>query len=275
MKIRTLLRNGIYVLHEKHIEDGNLVAKMLLSNILGVRREELIFKDAEEVPKEKEEEFFAGIGKIAMGYPVQYVIGKKEFMKMDFFVNENVLIPRADTEVLVEEVLNISKGKQNILELCTGSGIIAISLAKYLEEVKIIATDISDKALEVAKHNFNNLVPDKKVDFIKSDMFENIEGKFDIIVSNPPYIKRDVIKDYNLKYEPEIALDGGADGLKFYKTIIDEGYKYLNKNGIIALEIGYDQKDEIFELVYESKKYKEVYSRKDLFGNDRVIIIQS
>lgn len=208
MKVSTLLREGIYVLHEKHIEDSNLIVKIWLSTIIGCGREELILKELEEVKQEDEEKFFAGIGKIAMGYPVQYITHSKEFMKMNFFVNEDVLIPRADTEILVEEVIDCCKADGKVLELCTGSGVIAISLAKYLEDIQITATDVSSKALEVARKNYCNLVPNKNINFIQSDMFENINEKFDIIVSNPPYIKTDVIKDYSLKYEPSLALDG-------------------------------------------------------------------
>lgn len=208
MKVRTLLREGIYVLNEKHIEEAGLIARLLLSNILKIRKEELFIKDSEEINKKQEEEFFNGIGKIALGYPVQYIIEYKEFMKMNFFVNENVLIPRSDTEILVEEVISLGKQKNDILELCTGSGCIAISIAKYLEKVSITATDISEKALEVAKYNYEKLVSNGNIKFIKSDMFENINEKFDMIVSNPPYIKKSVIKEYNLKYEPQIALDG-------------------------------------------------------------------
>lgn len=245
---------------------------MLLANILKCKREELIINSEKEVEEKEKNEFTNGIYKIAKRYPVEYILGKKEFMKMTFFVNEDVLIPRADTEILVEEVLELSKDKDKVLELCTGSGVIAISLAKYGEGLSITATDISEKALEVAKENAKNLLENSQIKFIKSDMFENINGKFDIIVSNPPYIKRDVIKEYLLEYEPHLALDGGEDGLDFYKTIVDNAYKYLNPNGIIALEIGYDQREEVVDLIEKSKKYKDVYCKKDLFGNSRVIV---
>lgn len=187
---------------------------------------------------------------------MQYITNYQEFMGMKFFVNENVLVPRSDTETLVEEVIKLAKeeNKKDIIELCTGSGIIAISLKKYLEEANVIATDISTKALEIAKRNTKQLLEEDKIKFIQSDMFEKITGKYDIIISNPPYIKTEVIKEYSLEFEPIFALDGGQDGLEFYKIIIKEGYKYLKRNGIIALEIGYDQKEEIFELVAKSRK---------------------
>lgn len=127
---------------------------------------------------------------------------------MDFYVDENVLVPRSDTEILVEEAISLGKDKKEILELCTGSGIIAISLAKYLKDTNITATDISYKAIEVARKNEKKLLEDTKINFIQSDMFENINKKYDIIVSNPPYIKTEVIKEYDLEYEPKLALDG-------------------------------------------------------------------
>lgn len=275
MTIKEILSIGISELKEKDIEDSSLKARILLSHIIKCKKEELIIKLEKEINEKKQKEFIAGIEKISRGYPLEYVTNSKEFMKMEIYVDENVLIPRQDTEILVEEVIRICKKNESkdILELCTGSGIIAISLKKYMENAKITATDISYEALNVAKQNVANLL-NQKIEFIQSDMFENIKGKFDIIVSNPPYIKSEIIKQYSLEYEPKLALDGGTNGLKFYNIIINEGYKYLNPNGIIALEIGYDQKEEIMEIVEISKKYKEIYCIKDLGGNNRVIVIK-
>lgn len=211
---------------------------------------------------------------MAEGYPLQYLTHKKEFMKMDFYVDEDVLIPRNDTEILVEEVIRVCKeeGKKDILELCVGSGAIAISLAKYLEAVNITGIDISEGAIEIAKKNAKKLLKDEGIKFIQSDMFQNVDGKFDVIVSNPPYIKSKVIENYSLAFEPHLALDGGEDGLEFYSIIINEAYKYLEKDGIVAIEIGFDQKEEVESLIRNSGKYKSWYSRKDLGGNDRVIV---
>lgn len=263
-------------MNEKNIDEASLKTRILLASILSCNREELIIKTEEILKKEDEEKFLDGIERISKGYPVEYITNTKEFMKMKFFVDENVLIPRYDTEVLVEEVLKIAKNenKKEILELCTGSGIIAISLAKYLEDAKIIATDVSEEALNIAKRNARSLGQEERIKFVKSDMFEKINRKFDIIVSNPPYIKTDIIEEYSLEYEPKIALDGGEDGLKFYRIIIEEGYKYLNEGGFIILEIGYDQKEEVIEIAKTSNQYKNVTCVKDLNGNDRVIIVQ-
>lgn len=274
MKVQEALIKGIKTLKEKNIEEASLKARILLASILSCNKEELIIK-SEELFQE-EEKYFKGIEKISIGYPVQYLTNNKEFMKMNFYVNENVLIPRNDTEILVEEVIKICKegNKKEILEMCTGSGIISISLAKYLKNINITGVDVSEKALEIAKKNVKNLLEEENINFIQSDMFENIDKKFDVIVSNPPYIKTEVIKEYDLEYEPKIALDGGEDGLKFYRIIIEEGYKYLKENGIIALEIGYDQREDVMNIAKLSKKYNEINCIKDMAGNDRVVIIK-
>lgn len=207
MIIKESLSKGINILNKNNIDEASLIAKIYLAYVLKLRKEEIIIYSDKQIEKELEEKFFSGIDRIAKGYPLEYLTNSKEFMKMNFFVNQDVLIPRADTENLVEEVIKLSKDKQDILDLCTGSGAIAISLAKYKEGLNIIASDISEKALDIAKINSKKLLKNQNIKFIQSDMFENIEGKFDIIVSNPPYIKKDVIKEYNLEYEPHLALD--------------------------------------------------------------------
>ena len=196
-------------------------------------------------------------------------------MKMDFFVNENVLIPRPDTEILVEEVINLAKKIDNpkILDLCTGSGAIAISIAKNVPSAEVLAIDISEKALEVAKKNANNL--QSKVKFKKSNLFSNIgKMKFDIIVSNPPYIKKSDIKllSNEVQKEPQIALDGGYDGLDFYRKISSQAIDYLKFGSYLCFEIGYDQQEDVTEIIKDSKHYNDTYCKKDLFGNDRVIV---
>ncbi len=275
MKIQEAIITGIKRLNEKNIEEASFKTRILLASILSCNREELIIKSEELLKKEDEKTFQNAIERISNGYPLEYITNSKEFMKMKFYVDENVLIPRYDTEILVEEAIKISKenNKKEILELCTGSGIIAISLAKYLEDIKITATDISKKAIDIARKNANKLLQKNKIEFIKSDMFENINKKFDIIVSNPPYIKTEVIKEYSLEYEPKIALDGGADGLKFYNIIIENAHKYLNKNGFLILEIGYDQKEEVIDIAKKTNRYSNIYCIKDLYKNDRVIVI--
>lgn len=275
MTIKEILNEGIAILKKQKQEDSSLISKILLGHILGLNKEEIIINLNLDISEEQKEKFLKCIEKVSRGYPVQYITNTREFMGLNFYADENVLIPRPDTEILVENVIEIRKknNKNDILELCTGSGAIAVSLVRYLENVNVTATDISRQALEVAKRNEKKLLDNEKIEFIQSDMFENIDKKYDIIVSNPPYIKTEVINKYNLEYEPKIALDGGKDGLEFYRIIINEGYKYLKKDGILALEIGYDQREEVMELVNKTGKYKESHCIKDLGGNDRVIVI--
>ena len=208
--------------------------------------------------------------------PIQYILNKAYFCGLPLYVNENVLIPRFDTEVLVEEVLKISKKDKSkrILDICTGSGAIAIALKKLGGFERFDALDISDKALEVAKRNAKELNLD--INFLKSDMFSILtcENKYDIIVSNPPYIQSDAVDTLESEvkdFEPRLALDGDADGMKFYKIIAKNYEKYLADNGVLALEIGYDEADDIRAL-FEGKN---VVIKKDLANLDRVAIIYS
>ena len=208
--------------------------------------------------------------------PIQYILNKAYFCGLPLYVNENVLIPRFDTEVLVEEVLALSKKDKSkrILDMCTGSGAIAIALKKLGGFDRVDALDISDKALEVAKRNAKEL--DLDINFLKSDMFSSLtsEIKYDIIVSNPPYIQSDVVDTLESEvkdFEPRLALDGDVDGMKFYKIIAENYEDYLADNGVLALEIGYDEADDIRAL-FEGKN---VVIKKDLANLDRVAIIYS
>ena len=208
--------------------------------------------------------------------PIQYILNKAYFCGLPLYVNENVLIPRFDTEVLVEEVLALSKKDKSkrILDMCTGSGAIAIALKKLGGFDKVDALDISDNALEVAKRNAKEL--DLDINFLKSDMFSSLtsEIKYDIIVSNPPYIQSDVVDTLENEvkdFEPRLALDGDVDGMKFYKIIAENYETYLADNGVLALEIGYDEADDIRAL-FEGKN---VVIKKDLANLDRVAIIYS
>lgn len=275
MKISEVLQKGFFILKEKNIEFPKLKSRLLMEYLLDKNSQYIIVNDMKELNEEDEKKYFEYINKLVEGYPIEYITNKKEFMKMNFYVNENVLIPRQDTEILVEEVIEIAKriNAKQILDLCTGSGAIAVSLAKYLPETDIYAIDISSEALEVAQKNAN--INNVKVNFINSDIFENLKEKeFDIIVSNPPYIKTEVCESLNkeVKKEPLIALDGGNDGLHFYKKIIEQCDKYLKKDGFLCLEIGYDQKDEVVNIINEKLNFKDTYSKKDLYNNDRIIV---
>lgn len=276
MKIEELLREGKKVLEKNNIEEASIISRSLLQYVLKIDRNKLVINKDEEVENNKENEYIGYIKEVAAGKPVQYITNKQEFMGLSFFVDENVLIPQPDTEILVEEAIkyaNQIKENVEILDMCTGSGCIGVALAKHVKNAKVTLVDISTKALEVAKKNAKENEVKEKVNFIQSDMFENIKSKFDVIVSNPPYIKTKVINELDLQVqnEPHLALDGGENGLKFYEILINEALKYLKENGKIFLEIGYDQKKEVEELARNSKLYKEIETVKDLANNDRVI----
>lgn len=275
MTIKEALNKGTFMLKNNNIETPKLKARLLLQFTLNKTREYLIIYDNENISQDKEILYFKYIDRLIQGTPLQYITNTQEFMKMSFFVNNDVLIPQPDTEILVEETIKIAKKikKPIILDLCTGSGAIAVSLKKYLQDSIIYASDISSKALEVAKKNAKN--NNVEINFLESNLFENFPNiKFDIIVSNPPYIKKDIIKtlDKEVQNEPKIALDGGIDGLDFYRKIAKDGYNYLKYNSYLCLEIGYDQKEEVMEIIKNERKYTNTYCLKDLYDNNRVIV---
>jgi release factor glutamine methyltransferase len=277
MKIQEILNEAVCKLKKENIEEPVLKARLLLCYILKVEKEYLIVNANKEVDEKQGIEYNKVLQKLINGYPIQYITNSQEFMKLNFYVDENVLIPRADTEITVLEVIsyckNMRKDNIKILDLCTGSGAIAISLKKYIPNCEVVAIDISDKAIEVAKKNEekNNL---RNIQWIRSNLFENVSGKFDVIVSNPPYIKKDVIKtlDKQVQKEPIIALDGGEDGLFFYKEIMKNVINYLNEQGAIFLEIGFDQKEDVINIIKNTNKYTQIIAKKDLAGNDRMVI---
>lgn len=275
MKIEEVLQNAIQELNNNKISAPIVKARMLLANTLNATKEYLVINSKEEINEETIKKFSEEINKLIKGCPLQYITNNQEFMRLDFYVDENVLIPRQDTEILVEDVISSCDNEKEykILDLCTGSGAIGISLAKYIKNSKLTCTDVSNKALEIAKKNAktNNI---ENIEFIESDMFENIKESFDIIVSNPPYIVKDVISslDKEVQNEPHIALDGGIDGLYFYRIIVNNANAHLQKDGMLFLEIGYDQKEEVMKLLETSKKYKNIYSKKDLYDNDRIVV---
>ena len=277
MNINELLKIGRKILIKNEIEYPIQICRTVLSRLINKSKEYLIIHSEEKLDRQIVKKYFNEINKIAEGFPLQYITQNQEFMKLNFFVNESVLIPRQDTEILVEEVLSILEKKKNckVLDLCTGSGAIGISIAKYYPEGKITISDISKDALYVAKKNAveHNVI----LEIVESDLFKDIkDNKFDVIVSNPPYIETEIINslDKQVRHEPLLALDGGDDGLNIYRRIINEAYKYLNKDGYLAMEIGYNQKEKIVNLLQNSTKYKNIYSKQDLSKNDRIVICQ-
>lgn len=281
MNQKQLLKLGEDKLNKANIEDAYFKSIKLLEYILSQSKQQLVMNCEEEVSNKKEKEYFANIDKIKNGVPLQYITNNQIFMGLDFYVDENVLIPQPDTEILVEETIKIinqikqTKNKIKILDLCTGSGAIAICLAKYCNMVEVTATDISKEALEIAQKNAN--INNVNIKFIQSDLFENIEkNQFDIIISNPPYIETEIINTLSkeVQNEPHIALDGGKDGLEFYKKILKKAPDYLNNNGYILLEIGYNQGQSVIQLAENNYKIITKKPIKDLGDNDRVVIFK-
>ena len=278
MKVEEILKEARNKLIENKIEDAGIIARVLLQYVLKINRNELLIKQEQEMPKGKRLEYENAIKKIIEGMPLQYITKKQEFYGLNFYVNENVLIPQPDTEILVEEVIKIIKenGFNKVIDMCSGSGCIGISIAKNIDCMQLTLLDIDRLALEVSKINSKELLPNKKINFIESDMFEELEEEFDIIVSNPPYIETSIIKKLpkQVQNEPIIALDGGAKGLEYYKILIDESHKYLSDNGYLCMEIGYNQKNEVINLLEKNGNYTNIYSKQDLSGNDRIVIAQ-
>lgn len=276
-----------------NIEDASIKTDLLLEHVLDMTKTELLLKYNQIVNEDTKSRVNKSMLDIVNGKPIQYIINKQEFMGLEFYVDENVLIPQPDTEILVEEALKKinemyekrCEQKIKILDLCTGSGAIAIfidtNIQKQIEQgkmkdlkIEIIATDISEKAIEVAKRNAE--IHNANIKFTISDMFKNIsETDFDLIVSNPPYIETKTIPTLSkeVQNEPHIALDGGEDGLDLYRIIAKQGFKYLNNKGCILLEIGYNQKESVRQVFKEYKEYKDVKCLKDLGGNDRLVEI--
>lgn len=285
-----LLKYGEEILRKNYIDDSDIKSKRLLEFVLQQSRQKFIMNSTLEVTRKKEKEYKEKLEEIIQGKPLQYITNNQPFMGSDFYVDESVLIPQPDTEVLVLETLKlINIQKQNyILDLCTGSGAIAISIAKCVQKekndnIKMMASDISEKALKVAEQNVKNNLVEDVVELVQSDMFSNIDEKFDIIVSNPPYIETNVIETLSkeVRQEPVIALDGGKDGLTFYRIILEQAEHYLKENGYLLFEIGYDQGDKIKELYNslkeENKCNLEIVTKepiKDLADNDRVMIFK-
>lgn len=274
-------------LKEKGVEHPRLNAELLLAKSLNISREELYKKFRDPLDEDKRVILESLIQRRIAGEPLQYILGFQEFWSIDLKVDPRVLIPRPETELLVEQSLLILKQKKferppSILELGTGSGAIAIALAKELKEIFLVATDISLEALEIAKENIWSAHLENQIQLINGDLFAPLsffKGKafFDLIVSNPPYIcRKDLhslakeIKDY----EPHIALDGGLDGLEFYRKIISQAHHYLRDGGWLLLEMGQGQSQKVLELISQGKHFLRAEVLPDLSGIERVVKAQ-
>lgn len=278
MKYRDLYNQGIEKLSSENIVDAKIDARLLLEYACKTDRNALFLKGDMEVTEDETKVYFDLISKRMKHIPLQHLTGEQDFMGLTFKVNEHVLIPRQDTECLVEIVLKHLHDGMRILDMCTGSGCIVISLLHYSNDCQGVGVDLSEEALKVATHNAsvlgNNGIADKMdVTFVQSNLFEKVDGKFDIIVSNPPYIKTEVIDTLMPEvkdFEPMMALDGTEDGLYFYRKIILDAKKHLNRGGQLFFEIGYDQGKEVSDLMCEAG-YVNVEVAKDLAGLDRVV----
>ncbi len=254
--------------------------ELLFTEILSCNRAQLYLEKKRKLSLKDSARIAGALRRRISGEPIQYILGKTEFMGLEFKVSPAVLIPRPDTEVLVETVLRYGRKKKSvILDIGTGSGCIAVSLAKLLPQSKIYAADISRAALEIARQNarFNGAL--KRINFLNCDLFPPLEQhgkKYNIIISNPPYIKTKIIKtlETEVQFEPRAALDGGADGLDFYRRIIKEAPAYLKPGGLLILEIGFDQKKEVGKIFSAGKIFEVKEVIKDYNGINRVVVAQ-
>jgi release factor glutamine methyltransferase len=263
-------KEGAEILSINHIEDAKIDAWYLLEYVFHINKVEYYMNSKKVIESDSYDKYINYINKRAMHIPLQHIIGVSEFMGMEFVVSPDVLIPRQDTECLVTEVMKYANNK-SVLDMCTGSGCIIISLQKLCNLTDALGVDISEKALNIAEQNNQRL--NSNVELIQSDLFDKIDRRFDIIVSNPPYIKSDIIKDLMPEvkdHEPLTALDGMDDGLYFYRKIINVAKNYLTDNGMIFFEIGHDQGNEVKDLL-EKSDFHSIYIIKDLTGLDRVV----
>ena len=277
MTYRECYEKGCHILNEAGIEESTLDARLLLEAVCGTDRNDLLAHGEQPVMSQAEEKYLNWIRQRAEHIPLQQLTGEQDFMGLTFSVNEHVLIPRQDTEILVEEVLKELHDRMRILDMCTGSGCILLSLLHYSNDCEGLGVDLSAEALEVAGRNVLKVLTPEKAEhahFLQSDLFEKVEGKFEIIVSNPPYIASAEVEKLMPEvrdHEPRMALDGTEDGLHFYRRIIKEAGKHLVNSGMLFFEIGYDQGQAVSELM-RAGGYREVQVVQDYAGLDRVVL---
>ena len=271
MNYQEAYRKASLILKEQNIEDAANDAWLLLEFVTGMTRTRFYVDGFSAMDSDKEKLYFSYVEKRAKRIPLQHITGVQEFMGMEFLVNEHVLVPRQDTEILVEEVEKILSTEDKVLDMCTGSGCIAISLKVRNPKITCTAVDISKEALSMARKNAEKLKAD--IAFVESDMFENILDKYDVIVSNPPYIPTKVIEELEEEvklHDPFGALDGKEDGLFFYRILAEKSPLYLKKGGKIYMEIGHDQSEDVEALLRE-QGFEQISTKKDLAGLDRVV----
>ncbi len=269
-------REGAARLGEADIEEAELDARLLLEFVCGTDRNTLLVHGERDVSEEEYGRYCGLIERRAAHVPLQHLTGEQDFMGLTFLVNKDVLVPRQDTEVLVEEAMKHLHDGMRMLDLCTGSGCILLSLLHYSNDCEGVGVDLSARALSVAGKNYEiqrTQRPDMKARFLEGNLFEGLEDRFDMIVSNPPYIKTDVIDTLMpevREYEPVMALDGGTDGLVFYRRIAGDAGAYLNGGGMLFFEIGCEQAADVCKIM-EAAGFREVEVVKDFAGLDRVV----
>ncbi|MCH5185881.1 MAG: peptide chain release factor N(5)-glutamine methyltransferase [Oscillospiraceae bacterium] len=274
MVIHEIISRCIRLMRDNNSDNPIFESHIIIRHCLKMQAIDLVLQKNREITPVQEKKILSVAQRRASGEPLQYILGSQEFMGLEFKVTPDVLIPRADTEILVEYILEKYPGSKGMLalEIGTGSGCIPVSLAVYNKRAFFKAVDISEKALEVARFNAKKHNVSGHISFICSDIFSfNTSGRFDVIISNPPYIETDVIPalDKTVRdYEPIGALDGGPDGLMFYRQIIKKAPVLLNDLGMIVFEIGYNQAEAVASLMEEHFHHIEII--KDLSGNDRV-----
>lgn len=271
MNLQEAYKYGEKELQQEKIEDASLDAWYLLEYVTGINRAMYFLQMHAQLGDEQWKTYEHYIAQRKQHIPLQHITGVQEFMGLEFLVNEHVLIPRQDTEVLVEEVQKILRPGMHVLDMCTGSGCIILSLVTNGKDIQGTGVDLSQEALKVAQKNQEKLGADIRL--IHSDLFENVDGTYDIIVSNPPYIRTDVIEELKEEvkfHDPYMALDGKEDGLYFYRQIVEKSPQFLNKGGKLYFEIGHDQGEAVKDLM-TAQGFTDVVVKKDLAGLDRVV----
>lgn len=277
MKLYELLKRGQAMLEDHGVPDADIDSDLLWQHLSGMSRTDMLFDRDMDISSDVEHDYITLIEKRCRRVPLQYITGIQNFMGFDFYTADNVLIPRQDTEMLVETALKLSETARkqlNVLDMCCGTGCIGISYGLFKPDSTVTLADISDDAIEVTKKNISNLCGDStRFNVLRTDMFDNVEGQFDFIMSNPPYIRSDVIDTLMPEVrdnEPRLALDGMEDGLYFYRIIVSQARKYIKDEGYVIFEIGNDQAEDVQHLFVESG-YDDVHVVQDLCRNDRVV----
>lgn len=294
LSVKEILNIGKTRLADSDIGDAAIDCKILYCYMMNVTNTKIILEYQRILPDSLCDKYFELLDRRCAGTPVQHITGVQEFMGLEFDVNENVLIPRQDTETMVEDAISIIKENTlrgeslpikkkkdfDVLDLCCGSGAIGLSLANACGNIKVTCSDVSSEAMKIAKQNGEKLALAKKVNFEEGNLLVPFKGrfknrKFDLIISNPPYIKTDVIRTLQTEvrdHEPMMALDGGLDGLDFYRNIIADTAACLKKEGVLMLEIGHDQREAVLGLIEATGRFEYMTGLKDLAGRDRIIV---